>query len=97
MTAREVQGQLVAELQQQLANLEEQRGAAVVATSVGGLTPADRVLLLARAYRHLAGSGEGRAPEGVMEQVLDAVGKEAGEPANAVQLAEAFALLAGPL
>jgi hypothetical protein len=96
MTAREVQGQLLDELRQQLTNLEDQRGATVMATSVGGLTPAERVLLLARAYRHLAGSGEGRAPEAVMELVVDAVGKEATEPRNAAQLAEAFDLLAGP-
>jgi hypothetical protein len=96
MTAREVQGQLLVELQQQLTNLAGQRPAAAVATSVGGLTPAERVLLLARAYRHLAGSGEGRAPEAVMELVLDAIGKEVSEPRNAAQLAEAFDLLAGP-
>ena len=96
MTAREVQGELLAELQQQLGNLEGQRGASSMVTSVGGLTPAERVLLLARAYRHLAGSGEGRAPEAVMELVLNAIGKEASEPRNAAQLAEAFDLLSGP-
>ncbi len=96
MTARQVQGQLLTELRQQLASLEDQRDETAVATSSGGLTPADRVLLLARAYRHLAGSGEGRAPEAVMELVLDAIGKETSEPRNAAQLAEAFDLLSGP-
>jgi len=96
MTAREVQAQLLAELQQQLTSLEGQRGDSAVVTSVSGLMPAERVLLLARAYRHLAGSGEGRAPEAVMELVLDAIGKETSEPRNAEQLAAAFDLLAGP-
>jgi hypothetical protein len=96
MTAREVQGQLLAELRQQLTSLEGQRDDTAVTTSVAGLTPAERVLLLARAYRHLAGSGEGRAPEAVMELVLDAIGKETPEPRNAAQLAEAFDLLSGP-
>lgn len=96
MTARQVQDQILSEMQDQLSSLEGQRGATVVATSVGGLTPANRVLLLARAYRHLATSGNGRAPEGVLEKILDAVGQETGEPRNAAQLAEAFQLLAGP-
>jgi hypothetical protein len=97
VTAREVQGQILAELQQQLTSLDGQRDASGVSSSLGGLTPAERVLLLARAYRHLAGSGEGRAPEPVMDLVLDAIGNETSEPRNAAQLAEAFDLLAGPL
>jgi hypothetical protein len=97
VTAREVQGQILAELQQQLTSLEGQRDALGLSGSGGGQTPAERVLLLARAYRHLAGSGESRAPEPVMETVLDAIGKQTSEPRNAAQLAEAFDLLAGPL
>ena len=94
MTARQVQALLLSELQDQLANLEVRGGAA--ATAVGGLRPAERVLLLARAYRHLAASGDGRAPEPIMTRVLDAVGKATGEPDDAVRLAEAFGRLAGP-
>ncbi|HWC37317.1 MAG TPA: hypothetical protein VG476_02255 [Acidimicrobiales bacterium] len=97
MTAREVQGQLLAELQQQLTGLDAEGGAFGPSGAEGGPTPAERVLLLARAYRHLAGSGEGRAPDGVMELVLDAIGKAASEPRDAEHLAEAFDLLAGPL
>jgi hypothetical protein len=96
VTAREVQGQLLAELQQQLGVLNGE-GGAVGLGAEGGSTPAERVLLLAQAYRHLAGSGEGRAPDAVMELVLDAIGKAASEPRDAEHLAEAFDLLAGPL
>jgi hypothetical protein len=97
VTAREVQGQLLAELQQQLGALNGEGGAVGLSGAETGSTPAERVLLLAQAYRHLAGSGEGRAPDAVMELVLDAIGKAASEPRDAEHLAEAFDLLAGPL
>jgi hypothetical protein len=97
MTAREVQAQLLAELQQQLTGLNGEREALGLSGAGGGPAPAERVLLLARAYRHLAGSGEGRAPDAVMELVLEAIGKATSEPRDAEHLAEAFDLLAGPL
>jgi hypothetical protein len=97
VTAREVQGQLLVELQQQLTGPNGEGGGLGASGAEGGPTQAERVLLLARAYRHLAGSGEGRAPDAVMELVLDAIGKAASEPRDAEHLAEAFDLLAGPL